>query len=146
MKSKSLFTENELSILKTLWGAKEPLSRLRILERMAAQELNPTSFHFATNSLIDKGYVEVAGFEQCGTNYGRTYVAVKTREDFIMELLSSTRPVGQERECAAELMMAFVKRGGISEETIAELEAMLAERRKELEQKKEGEEAALKKE
>lgn len=135
MHSKSMFTEKELSILRALWGTKEPLSRLKILELMG-EELNPTSFHFAMNSLIERGYVVVAGFERSGTNYGRTYKAAKTRGDFVVDLVSSTQPIGAAQNDVAEVVMAFVQKGGITEEAIAELEAMLAERRRELELEK----------
>lgn len=141
MHSKKMFTENEFSILKVLWDAKEPLSRQRILECVAGQEINPTSFHFAINNLIEKGYVGVAGFERCGTNYGRTYTAVKSREGFILELVNNTQPVASEEECVAKLMIAFVQRGRISEKTIEKLEAMLAERRRVLEQERTAEKA-----
>lgn len=136
MHSKKMFTENEFLILKVLWDAKEPLSRQRILECTVGQEINHTSFHFAINNLIEKGYVGVAGFERCGTNYGRTYTAVKSREDFILKLVSNTQPVESEEDCVAELMIAFVQRGRISEKTIEKLEAMLADHRRVLEQER----------
>lgn len=136
MNSKSMLTANELLLLKILWGTEEPLSRTQILDRVITQGLNPTSFHFAINSLIEHGYVKISGFERCGKNFGRTYVAAKTREDFISDIADSTKPEGCTEISPAKLMMAYIKRNQLSEETIAELEKMLAECRRELKQKK----------
>lgn len=136
MHSKGILTGNELLLLKILWGAEEPLSRTQILDYPTARGLNPASFHQAINSLMEMGYVKISGFERCGKIYGRTYAAAKTQEDFILDVANTTRPEGQKGVSPLRLVMAFTKREQISEETIAELEEMLAERRRELEQEK----------
>lgn len=134
MPKKGLFTDKEISVLKVLWDTEEPLSRPQILERTTDQELNPNTFHFSLNRLIEKGYIAVAGVARCGMNYGRTYTAVKSRGDYIFDVARDTLPEVSEETNVAELMAAFVERAQISEKTIEELEAMLAKRRKELEQ------------
>ena len=121
MNTKKIFTEHELTILKALWKAKKPLTRPQILEYIANQGMNPSSFHFAMNGLIEKGYVEVSGFERCGANYGRTYAAKKTRGDFVLNMLWDTRP-------------DICDEAQIDKKTICELENLLAKRRKELEE------------
>lgn len=138
MNAKKIFTEHELAIMKVLWGAKEPLARPQILHRMVNQELNPASFHFAMNSLIEKGYAEVSGYERCGTNYGRTYASKRTRGDFLLNMICDTQPDGAEPEGITDLMAAFVERAQIDKKTISELEKMLAERRRKLEEAEQG--------
>ena len=135
MKTKKLFTEHELAILKVLWGAKEPLARPQILSRLTEPEMNPASFHVAMNHLMEKGYVEVAGFERCGTGYGRTYAAQKTREEFVLHMLRVTQPEGTAPKNTSELMVAFVENTPLDETTISELESLLAERRKSIQAK-----------
>ena len=134
MNTKKIFTEHEITILKALWKAKKPLTRPQILEYIANQGMNPSSFHFAMNGLIEKGYVEVSGFERCGANYGRTYAAKKTRGDFVLNMLWDTRPDICDEEGVTEFMAAFVQRAQIDKKTICELENLLAKRRKELEE------------
>ena len=135
MKTKKLFTEHELAILKVLWGAKEPLARPQILSRLTEPEMNPASFHVAMNHLMEKGYVKVAGFERCGTGYGRTYAAQKTREEFVLHMLRVTQPEGTAPKNTSELMVAFVENTPLAETTISELESLLAERRKSIQAK-----------
>ena len=137
MKAKKIFTEHELAILKVLWGAEKPLARPKILELMEESEMNPATFHFALNNLIEKGYAGVAGFERCGPGYGRTYIAQKNQEEFVLDMFRETRPKGTRAKGVADLMLAFVKNEPIDEATISELENMLAERRKSLQAKEE---------
>ncbi len=134
MNGKKALSEHELAILKALWSTKKPMARPQILEHMANPGISSASFHFAMNNLMGKGYVEVSGYERCGTNYGRTYIAKKTRGDFILNMLFDTPLGGSEEESITELMASFVERAQISEKTISELEDMLVKRRKELEQ------------
>jgi len=133
MPKSNLFNDKELAILKALWSSREPLSRPQILERTANIDLNPNTFHFALNRLLEKGYIAVAGVARCGMNYGRTYTAVKTREDYILTVVEDALTEVSEDRSVTALMAAFVEKAHISAETIAELEAMLAERRRELE-------------
>lgn len=135
MSAKKFFSEHELGILKVLWGTKKPIARPQILEQMANPGISSASFHFAMNNLIEKGYVKVSGYERCGTNYGRTYTATKTRGDFILSMLFDSQANRTNQEGVTELMAAFVEKVQIDEKTISELENMLAKRREELEKR-----------
>lgn len=137
MNTKRLFTEHELTILKILWGAKEPLARPQILERIEP-EMNPASFHAAMNSLMEKGYVDVAGFERCGTKYGRTYAPRKTREEFVLHMLRLTQPDSAAPKNTAQLMLAFVENTPMDEATLSELENILSQRRRSLQAEADG--------
>lgn len=127
---KKFISEYEFAILKVLWDADKPLTRPQILERMAETEMNPASFHFAMNNLLERGYVDVAGVERCGTVYGRTYAAQKTQEDFVFSMFYDTQPKGITIKNVTNLMLAFVKKAPIDDNTIAELENMLEQHRK----------------
>ena len=141
MRRKSIFTENELAILQTLWSTDKALSRPEILEHMAGREMNPNTFHFTMNRLIEKGCVEVVGVARCGMNYGRTYLAKKTREDYLIDAVESTVSQVAQGRSIQELMTAYIERRRLSPETITELEELLAKRRRELEQETQTEQA-----
>lgn len=141
MKAKKIFTDYELAILKALWGAGKPLARPQILERIAEEEMNPTTFHFAMNNLIEKGCAGIAGFERCGAGYGRTYEAKKSQEEFVLDMFRETRPEGTKEKGVRDFMLAFIEKEPLDEATISELEDMLAQRRKMLQQEKESNQA-----
>lgn len=134
MRQKTMFTGNELAILKALWSAGEALSRPQILERISGKEMNYNTFHFAMNRLIEKGYVAVTGVARCGRGYGRAYLAKKTRGDYLLDTVKNTASEVAKEGGITEFMAAYVERQQLKPEIIAELEAMLAKRRKELEQ------------
>jgi len=127
---KKFVSEHEFAILKVLWDADKPLTRPQILERMAETGMNPASFHFAMNNLIERGHVDVAGMERCGTVYGRTYAAQDTQEDFVFNMFYDTQPQGITPKNVKNLMLAFVKKASIDDATLAELEDMLEQHRK----------------
>lgn len=138
MRRNNMFTSNELAILKALWGAGEALSRPQILENITDREMNCNTFHFAMNRLIEKGYVEAVGVARCGMNYGRTYLAKKTRGEYLLETFKNMVSEVAKEGGVQELMAAYVERQDLKPETIAELEEMLAKRRRELEEQKAG--------
>lgn len=128
-------SNTEFAILKVLWDAEVPLPRPEILQRLPEMDWNPNSIHLVLNGLIDKGYVRVDGLVRCGQSYGRTYATTVSRMDFaadqalqaVQELPSEKRMVG--------IFAAMVKKEQIGEDTIAALEQMLVQRRKELAEK-----------
>ena len=134
MKTQPL-SNNELTVLRALWSVDHPLSRPEILKKIPDNNWNPNSIHFVLNNLIRKGYVEVDGMVQCGFSYGRTYRATKTQGDYAAELALQALPEAPDDEGVLTVMSAMVKHKNVSSATIAYLEQMLDERRKELQQK-----------
>ena len=129
-----MLSDNELAVLRVLWGASAPLSRPEILARMSENVWHPNSVHRVLNSLMQKGYVQVEGIARCGQNYGRTYRAVITQSDYMADVALHAIPNVPEEECVLDVMSAMVRRKNITETTIAMLEEMLAQRRTELRQ------------
>ena len=66
-------TKSEMEIMTVLWEADHPLSRTEILENSKEKSWKDSSIHILLNSMLEKGAVEVAGFEKMGSHYGRTY-------------------------------------------------------------------------
>lgn len=129
-----MLSDNELAVLRVLWGASAPLSRPEILARMPENVWHPNSVHRVLNSLMQKGYVQVGGIARCGQNYGRTYHAVITQSDYMADVALHAIPDVPEEECVLDVMSAMVRRKNVTEKTIAMLEEMLAQRREELRQ------------
>lgn len=138
MARRMLLSENELAVLKVLWGADNPMSRPEILAGIPDNDWNPNSIHSVLNNLIKKGYIEPQGTVRCGQGYGRTYAVTKNQGDYITNLLLNAVPERRRQECVLDFMMAMVDGEQIDEETIERLEQMLAQRRRELRQEKEG--------
>lgn len=136
---KKFISEYEFAIMKVLWDADEPLTRPQILEHMAETGMNPASFHFAMNNLLEREYVDVAGVERCGAGYGRTYAPRKTQEDFVFSMFYETQPKGITPKNLTNLMVAFVNNTPMDEAVISELEKALEQRRKSLRAQKEKE-------
>jgi len=131
---RQMLSSNELVVLRVLWSENAPLSRPEILGRIPDNRWNPNSIHVVLNNLIKKEYVEVAGVARCGQSYGRTYRAAKTQGEYITDLAMEALPDTPEEECILDVMSAMVKRKNVGEETLNQLEQMLAQRRKELRQ------------
>ncbi len=128
-----ILSDNELAVLNALWNAGKPLSRPEILQRITKSDWNPNSIHLILNNLIKKGFVQVGGFTRCGQNYGRTYYPLRAREDIISSMATYMLPDCTEEDRVLHVMTAMTQKG-ISEKTIRELEEMLEQRRKELQQ------------
>lgn len=129
-----LLSGNELAVLNALWSADQPLARPEILRRITKTDWNPGSIHIILNNLIKKGFVQVGETVRCGQNYGRTYYPLKTRDECIASLTETMLPDIPEEERLLTFMSAMTKSKGIREKTIRELEQMLEERRKEMQQ------------
>lgn len=128
-----ILSENELAVLNALWNAGKPLSRPEILQRIAKTDWNPNSIHLILNNLMKKGLVQIGDFTRCGQNYGRTYYPLKERGEVISSLTAYMLPDVSEEDRVLHVMSAMTQKG-ISEKTIRELEEMLEQRRKELQQ------------
>ena len=128
---RQLLSSNELAILTALWEAGQPLSRPQLLERITKTDWNPNSIN-----MIKKGYIAIGMSVRHGTHYGRTYYPLKSREECITSLAAFMLPNASEEERALQFMTAMTKSKGISEAAIQEMERMLEQRRKELQQEK----------
>ena len=131
-----MLSSNELAVLSALWSVDRPLTRTEILQRITKTDWNPGSIHMVLNNLIKKGFVQVGETVRCGQNYGRTYYPLKNRDECIADLTEDILPDASVEERALTFMSAMTKSKGISEAAIREMERMLEQRRKELQQEK----------
>jgi len=142
-------SHNEYLIMALLWREDRPLSRAEILKGTEGRNWNPASIHLILNSMLSKGAIKITDEQK---KYGRTYEAVITQEDHVLQCIEEGMPEGTVEEKLISvfdalskrtdekkllgLVSAFVDRSKIKEKDIESLEAILEEKRAELRKKK----------
>lgn len=128
-------SQSELEIMDLLWRVGRPLTRAEIIKLLPNKKWNEKSIHLILNNIIDKGVLEVKGFERCGKIYGRTYGPVMTRAEFIGEKINEIIPQISLEERIDCLICAFAGEKDISPEILKQLETGIRKKRKEFETK-----------
>ena len=142
-------SQNEYLILALLWRENRPLSRAEILRGTEGRNWNPASIHLILNSMLSKGAIKITDEEK---KYGRTYEAVITKEDHVLQCIEEGMPEGTvedkllsvfdalakrtDEKKLLGLVSALVDRSKIKEKDIENLEAILEQKRSELRKKK----------
>lgn len=129
-------SHNEYLMMELLWKEDRPLSRAELLKGTTGRNWNPSSIHLILNSMLSKGVIKITDEEK---KYGRTYEAVITQEDYILQCVENGMPGKSNEEKVLGVVAALVKKSRISEEDIAALEEILDKKREELRQKSKGE-------
>ena len=122
-------TKSELEVMETLWQAGRPLARFEILEESVDPSWSPSTIHILLNGLLKKEAIREAGFIKRIKTYGRVYAANISREEYYSETLFR----GKGAQSIPAFFSMLLKSDDLTEETVDEMERMLAERRKELE-------------
>ena len=94
LKEKSLMKNINLSarekeIMEMLWRNDTPFTSVEMLERLDSERWNKLSVFRTINSLIDKKYIVVNGFEQYNTQYARKFTYALTREEYVAKLMKN---------------------------------------------------------
>lgn len=135
-------SQNEYLIMSLLWKENRPLSRAEILKGTVGRNWNPASIHLILNSMLSKGVIKITDEEK---KYGRTYEAVITQEDHMLQCIEEGMPEGTVEEKLLSVfdaltkrtdkkkllgvVSALVDRTGVKEKDIETLEAMLEEKK-----------------
>ncbi|MEL7649012.1 MAG: BlaI/MecI/CopY family transcriptional regulator [Sedimentibacter sp.] len=123
-------TKNEQEIMELLWSQDKALSRSEIIELSTERSWKKSSIHILLNSLLEKGAIKVEGFVKTGKNYGRTYSAAFTPEDYqIMQFKQGANYLKSKSSAITGLVSALVQDDDIDGETLDKLEAILKERK-----------------
>ena len=122
-------TRSELEVMETLWQAGRPRARYEILELSPEASWSPSTIHILLNGLLKKEAIREAGFIKRIKTYGRVYAANISREEYYSETLFR----GKGAQSIPAFFSMLLKSDDLTEETVDEMERMLAERRKELE-------------
>lgn len=123
-------TKNEQEIMNLLWSQDKALSRSEIIELSTERSWKKSSIHILLNSLLEKGAIKVEGFVKTGKNYGRTYSAAVTQEEYqIMQFKQGANYLKSKSSAITGLVSALVQNEDIDSETLDKLEAILKERK-----------------
>lgn len=122
-------SNNEYLIMELLWTANQPLSRSDILKGTTGRNWNPSSIHLILNSMLSKGVIKITDEEK---KYGRTYEAMITRDDYMIQCVEIGTPGKTNEQRLRDVVAALVNKDGIKEQDIQELEDILAKKREEL--------------
>lgn len=87
MNTKKTITPTELEILNLLWDSNEPMTSSEIVNNSPEKSWKPSYIHLAVNSLLKKGYIEIAGFKPSTKNYARSFRPIIGKETLIIESL-----------------------------------------------------------
>ncbi len=127
-------TKNEESILRLLWDVNRPLTRGEIIELTPNRQWTPASVHSFLNHMLDKGVIEVAGFDRTGKRYGRTYQAAMTQEELAARQMCDNN--GKPRSASVPaILAALLQDSSTDEQVLDELEALLKNKRQQLQDK-----------
>ncbi|MPM51123.1 hypothetical protein SDC9_97870 [bioreactor metagenome] len=125
-------TKNEQEIMDLLWSQDKALSRSEIIELSTERSWKKSSIHILLNSLLEKGAIKVEGFVKTGKNYGRTYSAAVTQEEYqIMQFKKGANYLKSKSSAITGLVSALVQNEDIDNDTLDRLEAILQTRRSE---------------
>lgn len=125
-------SSNEFCILNLLWSESRAMTRPEILEALPDKDWNPNSIHLILNNMIKKGVLQVVGVARCGSGYGRTYAPTLSQTEYAAAQALEATPDMTVSDRLLGVVAALVDKKGIDAQTIAELEQMLEEKRKEL--------------
>ncbi len=126
-------TKSELEVMNTIWQEGRALARNEIIELCVNPSWSPNTIHALLNGLIRKGMIREAGFVKRNKTYGRLYAAKVSGEDYY----ASTLFAEQNTRAIPIYFSALLRNENLTEETVAEMEAMLAERKKKAAKKEE---------
>lgn len=119
-------TRSEMEIMDVFWQSGEPLSRSDLLEKSEGKSWKDSSVHILLNGLLQKNAIRQAGMVKRGKTYGRTFLPTLTREEYFATTIFSHRYKPE----IVGLMEALLRREEITQEELASISALVAQRRK----------------
>lgn len=119
-------TKSEMEIMDVMWEAGDPLSRADLLAHSEEKTWKDSSVHILLNGLLVKGAIREAGFVKRSKTYGRTFAPTLTREEYFATTIFSHRHKPE----IVGLFAALLKRKDITADQLAQIEALVAERKK----------------
>lgn len=120
-------TDNEYSIMNALWEAGKPLNTAGIIEHCVDKRWKANSIHILINSMLEKGAIEVVGFEKTARTYSRTFAPTCGRDEYLVRFLTRNRPMSD--AVIRSATAAFLQDPCVSEETLDYLDDLIQARR-----------------
>ncbi len=120
--------QSETEIMEALWSSAEPLSSAALTEAIPDRKWKERSVFALLDGLLKKGLIYEAGFVRRGKTIARTFAPTMTYPEFIAKQVAES----PYKPSLPSLMSAFLGSGDITEETLTQLEQMIAQRKSEL--------------
>jgi len=120
--------QSEMEILEALWASQEPMSSAALLDGIPQRKWKERSIFAILDGLLKKELIYEAGFVRRGKTIARTFAPTMTYADFLAKQMAQS----PYRPALPTLMSAFLNTEDVTEDTLAELEALLAKRKAEL--------------
>lgn len=127
MKRKEM-SKKELEVMYILWEAGKPLTVAQII--CINPNLKTITVQTCLKKLLDKSYVEIAGFEQTGKTIARTFKSVLEEEEYLKQEISYYFSLSRKKETLYKnFIVALVN--DVDEKAISDIEKILEEIKKE---------------
>lgn len=89
-RGKSKLTNCEREILETMWEYGESTTATNLAKIATNKTWKTSSVHLLINSLLNKDYIEVVGFEKTTKNYARKFQPVLSKKEFMLTEILNT--------------------------------------------------------
>lgn len=128
-----MVTNNEYNILLAIWKAGRPLSAKEIVASIEDKTFKDRSVHSLLNAMLEKGLVYVDGQRLSSRIYSRLFNTSLSFEQFQSQQITSN-PIyrSSKAKVLPGIFSALMDDEDISSDTLDQLEALLAERKKNL--------------
>lgn len=120
--------ESEAEIMDALWSSGEAMSSAALLEAIPERSWKERSIFAILDGLLKKELIYEAGFVRRGKTIARTFAPTMTYPDFLAKEASSV----SHKPTLSALVSAFLNSADVTEQTLSELEEIIAKRKDEL--------------
>lgn len=120
--------ESETEIMEALWGSQEPMSSAALLAAIPQRKWKERSVFAILDGLLKKELIYEAGFVRRGKTIARTFAPTMTYSEFIAQQVADS----PYKPAIPTLVSAFLNSEDVTEDTLTEIEAMIAQRKAEL--------------
>lgn len=121
-------TKSELAIMEVMWDQEDALTATEIIKVSGDKEWKNSSVHLLVNALLEKKFIEVAGFKKTTKNYARTFKPTMTREQYLTRKVLGNMSAKERMRIYAQLLEEID-----DAEVLDDIQKHIAVRRKELE-------------
>ncbi len=118
---------SEMEIMEALWSSQEPMSSAALIDAIPQRKWKERSIFAILDGLLKKGLIYEAGFVRRGKTIARTFAPTVTHSDFLARQMAQS----PNRPALPALMSAFLNVEDVTQETLDELEALIAKRKAE---------------
>ena len=121
-------TKSELAIMEVMWDQEDALTATEIIKVSGDKEWQNSSVHLLVHALLEKKFIEVAGFKKTTKNYARTFKPTMTREQYLTRKVLGNMSAKERMRIYSQLLQEIH-----DPEVLDDIQKHIAVRRKELE-------------